>query len=162
MAEVSLPQPITVGQRAPLFQAQTQSGSTVVLSDLLAQHKWVLLIFYPSDMTPGCTKQLCGIRDVYADFASRGVHVLGVNKGSAASHQRFIDAFNFPFDILVDSDNKIRDAYGAVKMFFKNMTIRRGAVLIDPSGIVQYVYWGQQNNHEVIKVVDAHTASSAA
>ena len=76
---------------------QTTNGQDFDLEKSLQNNKKVLLIFYPGDDTPGCTKQLCGVRDIYSEYQELGVEVYGVNHADLASHQKFIDKFSFPF-----------------------------------------------------------------
>jgi len=103
---------IPVGQKAPDFDAADQSGRHVRLSDLLKKSN-VVLIFYPGDFTPGCTRQLCAVRDDWSEFAKHGATVLGVNPADAAQHARFVREYHFPFPLIVDEGSKIAAAYGA-------------------------------------------------
>jgi len=102
---------IAVGQKAPDFDAADQSGEHVRLADLLKKSS-VVLIFYPGDFTPGCTRQLCAVRDDWSQFEKHGITVLGVNPADAAQHARFVGDNRFPFSLLVDEGSKIAAAYG--------------------------------------------------
>lgn len=153
------PQSVQVGDKAPEISALNQKGEQVVLSDLLATGTKVLLVFYPKDETPGCTKQLCGIRDTFKEYRDRNVTVLGVNQGTAESHRAFIANQNYPFDILVDEDKTIRQDYGAIGYFFKNVITKRGVFLIDTDQSVMYRHWGQQNNEEIFTFLDSKSDS---
>jgi thioredoxin-dependent peroxiredoxin len=147
---------ILVGQKAPDFSAHVQyqdSVSEITLSNLLAEGQKVLLIFYPGDDTPGCTTQLCGVRDIYKEYKDLGVTVLGVNQGSLESHKKFITKFEFPFGIIVDEDKLIREKFGAVGSFFGKATTKRSVFLIDTDGTVIYRFFGQQDNEKVLKVL---------
>lgn len=152
-AEVESIKIIQIGDTAPDFEAVNQSGRNVKLSQVLESGQKALLVFYPSDNTPGCTKQLCGIRDVYNEYRKLGVTVFGINKGNEKSHLDFINSQGYQFDILVDDGNKIRDGYGAVKKFFANLTTKRGVVLINTDSKVIYTYWGQQDNETIINLL---------
>jgi thioredoxin-dependent peroxiredoxin len=143
---------LEVGQPAPDFTLTNQNNQEFKLSQALQKGK-VMLVFYPTDFTPGCTKQLCGIRDVYKEYADLGVKVVGVNKGTAQSHQKFIAEYGYQFDILSDPDNKIRDSYGAIKLFFNNITTKRGVVLVGQNGLIEYIFWGQQDNQTIIDFI---------
>src|SRR5579859_8029601 len=88
------------GDKAPGFTAPTQDGSTVSLSDFLG--KPVVLYFYPRDDTPGCTKEACAFRDVFAEFQKKGAMVLGVSTDSAQKHAKFATKFKLPFKLLAD------------------------------------------------------------
>lgn len=98
------------GDQAPAFEALDQQGKTHKLSDYTG-HKLVLY-FYPKDNTPGCTNQACSLRDGMGDLKKAGIKVLGVSINHAASHQKFIDKFELPFDLLVDEDHALQDLYG--------------------------------------------------
>ncbi len=101
---------IKEGNKAPDFTAMNQNGDKVKLSDLRGQR--VVLYFYPKDDTPGCTKEACSFRDADDVFGSKGIKVLGVSTDDARSHQKFIDKFKLPFDLLADTDKKIVEKYG--------------------------------------------------
>ena len=85
------------GSTAPAFSAIATGGSydgqTVALADL--KGKTVVLYFYPKDDTPGCTKQACGLRDAWRDFAGKA-EVFGVSIDSAKSHAKFIEKYELP------------------------------------------------------------------
>ena len=103
--------PLNVGSPAPDFQAADQTGRQVRLSALKGTP--VVLVFYPGDNTPGCTRQLCDFRDRWGTYKSAGVAVFGVNPQSAVSHTKFAQKFGFPFPILVDQGGEIAGLYRA-------------------------------------------------
>ena len=103
--------PLSVGSPAPDFEAVDQTGTTVRLSALRGSP--VVLVFYPGDDTPGCTRQLCEFRDRWSAYKDARVKVFGVNPQGAASHTKFVEKFGFPFPILVDSGGEIASAYHA-------------------------------------------------
>ena len=94
-----------VGDRAPEFELQSTRGS-VRLGDRLAKGA-VLLVFYPGDGTPVCTKQLCDYRDNLDVFSELGVQVLAINPESLSSHEKFAGAFDLPFPLLSDPERKV-------------------------------------------------------
>ena len=99
------------GKPAPDFALTSDGGETVRLSDLRGRQ--VVLYFYPKDDTSGCTKQACGIRDVYAEFERAGAVVLGVSPDSEKSHVRFKEKYGLPFPLLSDPDHAVAEQYGA-------------------------------------------------
>ena len=103
---------IHVGETAPDFSAATETGTTVTRASALASGPAVL-IFYPMDDTPGCTAQLCAVRDDTSRYAEAGIAVYGVNGGSAASHAKFVAKHNLTAPLLVDAGNTIATAYDA-------------------------------------------------
>jgi peroxiredoxin Q/BCP len=99
-----------VGEMAPDFEALTDTGDKVKLSDYRGRR--VVLYFYPKDDTPGCTTQACGFRDNYPVIEERNAIVLGVSPDGMSSHQKFKAKFELPFTLLVDEDHAIAERYG--------------------------------------------------
>ena len=127
---------LQVGDSAPDFEALSDSGKQIKLSDF--RGKRVVLYFYPKDSTPGCTTQACGFRDAYPTVEKRKAVVLGVSPDGVASHQKFKTNQQLPFTLVVDSDHKIADAYGVwgeKSMYGKKyMGIIRSHFVIDEKG----------------------------
>lgn len=148
---------LKVGDLAPDFTAVVQFANTqktLSLAELLASGQKVLLIFYPKDQTPGCTRQLCGVRDVYPEYLQRKVTILGVNPGDASSHQKFIQQQGYDFGLVVDKDGYIRELYGAVTYFFGHKITKRGVFLINENGQIIYIHWGQHDNQKIFALLD--------
>ena len=124
------------GDIAPDFSVNDQDGNTVKLSDF--KGKKVALYFYPRDMTPGCTKQACSLRDSFDDLTKNNIVVLGVSTDDEKSHQKFIGKHDLPFPLLADVDNEVSDAYGVwveKNMYGKKyMGIKRTTFLINEEG----------------------------
>ena len=116
----------------------------------------VVLIFYPGDMTPGCTMQLCSIRDEWKSFTDAGIRVLGVNPSSAASHERFKTVFHLPFPLLIDTDKKVSEAYDALFSFFGIRITRRTVVGIDKTGTVRYIKRGMPKTQDILKAMQKY------
>jgi peroxiredoxin len=91
---------LSVGDKAPAFSLRDQDGNPVTLEDFKTR-KNVVLVFYPGDNTPGCTKQLCAIRDRFELFADNDTVVFGINPQDPASHKKFIIKRSLPFPLLV-------------------------------------------------------------
>jgi len=126
------------GSMAPNFSLQGSDNKNHALSDYAG--KTLVIYFYPKDNTPGCTKEACSFRDLYADLQGLDVVLLGVSKDSLASHDRFIGKFGLPFTLLSDPDASMMRAYGAFgekTMYGKKVqgTIR-STVVVGPDGTV--------------------------
>lgn len=143
---------LSVDARAPDFTLNDQAGNAVTLSAFQGKHP-VVLIFYPGDMTPGCTVQLCSIRDDWAEFAALGIKVFGVNHANAASHTKFIDKHTFPFPLLIDEGKQVSKTYGAIKKFFKAEVIARTVVGIDKEGVIRYYKRGMPKDADILKAM---------
>lgn len=130
------------GDKAPEFTLPDQDGKTHTLSDYKGQ--WVLLYFYPKDMTPGCTIEACTLRDNYGDFEKIDAVVLGMSADSVDRHKKMVDKHSLPFTLLADEEKEILKAYGVwakKKMFGKEyMGILRNSFLIDPEGNIAKIY----------------------
>jgi thioredoxin-dependent peroxiredoxin len=144
---------LEVGDTAPDFTAVNQKEEKIHLYDLLNQGKKVLLVFYPRDFTPGCTKQLCGIRDIYSEYEKLGVTILGVNPAEAKKHAEFIEHHKYQFDILVDKEKEIIDSFGVMGSLYGRPHIKRGVFLIGPDKKILYRFWGQQDNEKIIELL---------
>jgi peroxiredoxin Q/BCP len=133
---------LQIGDNAPDFTATADSGEKIRLKDL--RGKKVILYFYPKDDTPGCTREACDFRDLYARFKKKNVVVLGVSVDSAASHAKFKSKYGLPFALISDEDHKIVEAYGVWKeksMYGKKyMGTERTTFLIDEKGKIARIY----------------------
>jgi peroxiredoxin Q/BCP len=121
------------GDVAPDFTLPSTQGE-VSLAKLLEKGA-VLLVFYPGDDTPVCTRQLCDYRDNLAVFEGLGVQVLALNPQSEASHAKFAAKHRFPFPVAADADGKVCKRYGAAGLFG---TTKRALVLVGRDGRVKW------------------------
>lgn len=137
---------LQIGSPAPDFSANNQKGETLSIGHFTG--KKLVLYFYPKDDTPGCTAEACSLRDNYQDLIAQGYSILGVSPDMEAKHQKFIDKYNLPFDLLADTDNAVALAYGVwvEKSMYgrKYMGIARTTFVIDEQG----------NLAEIIEKVD--------
>lgn len=133
---------IEAGQPAPKFQLNDDKGKTISLDSL--QGKPVVLYFYPKDDTPGCTKQACAFRDRKKELEDLGAVVIGMSPDDQGSHAAFRDKFDLNFPLLVDTDHKVAEQYGAWReknMYGKkSMGIQRSTFLIGADGVVKKVW----------------------
>jgi len=142
--------PIKIGDKAPLFSLQNQAGKKISLRDY-KNKKNILLIFYPGDNTPGCTKQLCNIRNDFSRFTKLDTIVFGINHADNKSHQKFIDQYKFPFDLLIDTDRKVSRKYKAIKFMFGHISIKRSVILINKEGKIIFLKRGMPTDDEILK-----------
>ena len=102
------------------------------------QGKKVVLYFYPKDNTPGCTIETKDFRDLFDEFNSKNTIILGISRDSLASHERFKNKYNLPFELIADPDEKICDLFKVMKeknMFGKKCRgIERSTFLFDEKG----------------------------
>ena len=130
------------GDKAPAFKLESDSGEEVTLKSL--QGQFVVLFFYPKDMTPGCTQEACDFRDSSARLKKAGAVVFGVSKDSVETHRKFIAKHELNFPLLSDPDGKACEAYGVwqEKSLYgrKFMGIVRTTLLISPQGKVLKIF----------------------
>ena len=123
-----------VKDSAPDFCLQSDAGEDYHLSDHKGQR--LLLVFYPGDNTPVCTRQLCEYRDGIESFAELGVSVVGISSDSLESHQDFRSKHNLPFVLLSDPDLEVAKLYGCKGTF----GMKRAVFLVDERGIIRYAH----------------------
>ena len=132
---------LKIGNKAPYFESINQNGDKVKLSDFIG--KKVVLYFYPRDNTPGCTAQACNLKDNYNTLRQNGYTILGISKDSPKSHQKFINKFDLPFDLIADEDQSVHIKYGTwieKSMYGKNyMGTARWTFLIDEKGNIENI-----------------------
>jgi thioredoxin-dependent peroxiredoxin len=120
-----------VGQPAPDFELQGTEG-TFRLSDHLGER--VVLLFYPGDNTPVCTKQFCSYRDRADDFAALEATVVGISAQDIDSHRGFIEKNSLTVPLLADVDKQVARLYSATGP----LGTKRAVIVIDEQGIVQH------------------------
>jgi peroxiredoxin Q/BCP len=122
------------GMPAPDFTLQDGSGAEWRLSD--HRGKVVVLLFYPGDETPVCTKQMCSLRDRWEDYAATGAEVVGISTGSIDSHKSFADNHKLPLRLLSDTGAKVASAYDS-RSYFPGR-VARSVFVIDANGIIRH------------------------
>ena len=130
------------GTKAPDFTLPDQNNEKVNLSDF--KGKWVILYFYPKDMTPGCTTEACNFQTVLPQIDESEAVVLGVSKDSVERHKKFADKHGLTFKLLSDAGSDVCETYGVwqkKKLYGKEfMGIVRSTFIIDPQGRIVKVY----------------------
>lgn len=101
-----------IGTLAPEFALPDQNGETVTLRQFRGVHQ-VILYFYPKAMTPGCTVQACGMRDVAAELSALDAVVLGVSPDPVSRLARFAERDRLTFELLSDPEHEVAVRYGA-------------------------------------------------
>lgn len=125
---------IKEGTAAPDFALPDSQGQTWRLSD--QRGKVVVLLFYPGDETPICTKQMCSVRDRWEDYVATGAEVVGISTDSVESHRNFTEHHDLPLRLLADTDRKVADLYGAQSLIPGK--VARSVFVIDAKGLVRY------------------------
>ncbi len=137
-----------VGQQAPTFTLPSQDGTPVSLDQY--RGKWVVLYFYPKDMTTGCTIEAHKFQDALPQFDAKNAVILGVSVDTVDSHKQFCTKDSLTFHLLADPDHKVVSAYGSLGAFGPMTIANRNTFLIDPQGKIAKVW---------VKVTPANAAS---
>lgn len=126
---------IGIGDTAPDFTLPGTGGTTYSLQQF--RGKPVVLVFYPGDNTPVCTRQLCSYNDELSQFAGLSAQVLGISTQSVESHEKFAAKHGFKFPLLADVDRSVHRAYGVLGLM--DMP-RRSVFVLDASGTIRYAH----------------------
>ena len=125
---------LKIGENAPNFILNDQDGKQHQLSDY--KGKKLVIYFFPKAFTPGWTKQACGLRDIYSDFALNNISVLGVSYDSESKLSEFKEQYNLEFDLLSDSKKTMGELYDVNSFYFFP---QRKTFLIDENGVLVYI-----------------------
>ncbi len=159
MAEDTMPQ---VGQAAPGFSLPSQDGAPISLDQY--RGKWVVLYFYPKDMTTGCTIEAHKFQDAQGDFAAKNAVILGVSVDSTDSHKQFCAKDGLTFHLLSDTNHTVVSEYGSLGEHNGVSMANRNTFLIDPDGKIAQV-WTKVNPataaSDVLAAIPGGTASPA-
>jgi peroxiredoxin Q/BCP len=128
----------TAGTKAPDFTLKSQEGKTVSLHDY--KGKWVVLYFYPKDMTPGCTIEAHNFQADQAKYDKANAAILGVSVDSVDSHVEFCTKENLTFKMLSDEKHQVVNTYGSTQKFGTNEVAARNTFLVDPQGTIRKVF----------------------
>ena len=149
---------LPIGTKAPDFCLPCQTGENMTLSQFLG--KKVVLYFYPKDNTSGCTKQAQGFSDLYDEFAAKNAVVIGMNRNSVQSHQKFINKYNLKQTLIADESGETVDAYGVwqekTMAGRKYMGIVRSTYIIDENGVITHAFYnvkGATNPADMLQLV---------
>ncbi|HWU33916.1 MAG TPA: peroxiredoxin [Methylovorus sp.] len=144
-----------LNQPVPDFELPSTSGQ-FKLSEFLG--KTLIVYFYPKDATPGCTTQGMQFRDHYPEFQALNAVIVGVSRDTLKSHEKFKTKFEFPFDLLADTDELACSLFNVIKMkkmYGKEVRgIERSTFVIDSSGKLVHEWRGVKVEGHAAEVLD--------
>ena len=144
-----------VGSAAPDFTLDSQDGKPVSLHDY--KGKWVVLYFYPKDMTSGCTIEAHNFQKDLAKFDAKNAVILGVSMQDQKSHQEFCAKESLTFKLLADTKRDVSEKYDSVMNFGVTKLSSRHTFLIDPNGVVRKVWTNvdvKTHSDDVLRAID--------
>jgi len=137
---------LEIGNKAPDFCAVNQDDVEICSRDILG--KWIVLYFYPKDLTPGCTNQACDFTAAEAEFDDLDAIILGVSPDDTEKHRKFIEKKELTITLLSDTDKKMCENYGVwqLKKFMgkEYMGVVRTTLIINPEGKIAAI-WDKVN-----------------
>jgi len=142
------------GQAAPDFSLPSQEGGPVSLKQY--RGKWVVLYFYPKDMTPGCTIEAHNFQQDLPKYDKANAVIVGVSVDTSASHQEFCAKESLTFKLLSDTEKKVVAQYGSLG---DRGIASRNTFLVDPSGKIAKVWTGVNPSKHSEEVLAALTAT---
>ena len=125
---------VNVGEPTPDFTLRDAEGREWHLADHFG--KTIVLLFYPGDETPVCTRQLCAVRDRWEDYSQTGAEVVGISTDSVEKHRRFAENRRLPLRLLSDPAAEVVKLYGVASWLPGRAA--RAVVVIDARGRVSY------------------------
>ncbi|MGC2638558.1 MAG: peroxiredoxin [Acidobacteriaceae bacterium] len=145
-----------VGQSAPTFTLPNQEGTPVSLDSY--KGKWVVLYFYPKDMTTGCTIEAHNFQRDLAKYQALNAVILGVSVDTVDSHKQFCTKDSLTFTLLADPDKKVVESYGSLGNYGPMVIANRNTFLIDPDGKIVKVWTRvnpQVHSDEVLEALNS-------
>ena len=131
---------LTEGMKAPDFELPDQDGNVVRLADFAG--KKVVVYFYPKDNTPGCTREACAFGAAHPRYEELGIPVVGISRDTVASHRKFADKYELPFQILSDPELTAIQAYDVwqeKKLYGKvSMGVVRTSYVVGADGTILF------------------------
>ena len=125
-----------IGTKIKNFKAPMTGNDDFVLKNYIGKN--IIIYFYPRDNTPGCTSEGEDFRDNYKSFVKKNTVIFGVSRDTVQSHENFKKKFNFPFELISDTEETICNLFKVIKeksMYGKKyMGIERSTFLIDTNG----------------------------
>lgn len=147
---------LKAGDKAPDFKVNDQSGNPISSEDYKGK-KWVVF-FYPKASTPGCTAEVCNLRDNYQELQDQGYELLGVSADSEKRQSNFKEKYKLPFPLLADENKEVLNGfgvYGPKKFMGREFDgIHRKTFIINEEGIIDRVIDKVKTKDHAAQILD--------
>lgn len=147
---------LKVGEKVPPFLVNDHLGNPQSLDQYKGSK--VVVFFYPKANTPGCTAEVCDLRDHYTRLTRAGYILLGVSADTERLQKKFVDKFNFPFPLLADTEKEVINAFGVwgLKKFMGKEYdgIHRKTFIVDENGYVERVIDKVKTKEHAAQILD--------
>ena len=148
---------VKINTKIKKFKVSATSELEINSIDLIGKN--VVLYFYPKDNTPGCTQEGEDFRDLYKEFKKLKTEIYGISRDSLKSHEGFKTKYKYPFELISDPDEKLRNLFDVIKeknMYGKKyMGIERSTFLINKDGKLSAEWRKVKVNGHAIEVLEA-------
>jgi peroxiredoxin Q/BCP len=131
---------IKIGDSIPTFTLLDQNNVEIKIKNKVGTP--LVIYFYPKDDTPVCTREACGFRDDFGDFADLGAEIFGISSDSPRSHKRFAEKYRLNFTLLSDSKKEVEKLFGVKRNLF-GLLLERVTFVVDKEGIVRHIFNSQ-------------------
>jgi peroxiredoxin Q/BCP len=139
---------LPIGYPAPAFNLPATTGKNIQLTDY--RGKKLVVIFYPMDQTPGCTIQLCALRDLYGEIKTLGAEGIASNPASVESHRKFAAKQHYQFPLLEDKNKTMAHDYGVIGHLGM---INRTVYIVDSKGIIRFAERGMPSTQDLLQAL---------
>lgn len=145
------------GDRFPQTQLKLQDDEWADLTKLKAQ--WLVLFFYPQDLSPTCSKQACNLQQAYAKLKKKHITIIGISPDDASKHQRFIAKYHLNFPLAIDQDAQLAKQLGvfSLKKFMGRVYdgIHRSSFILDHELIIRHIIYPVESGRHDEQILEA-------
>jgi len=142
---------LKVGDKVPDFEGESTSGEKITPEKI--KGKWAVLFFYPKAFTPGCTREVCSIRDGFAELSKLGVVVFGISKDKIETQKKFKEEYSLPYELIADPQSNIISAFGVKR---PTGSAERKTFIISPDGKIAHIFDKvdvERHHEEILEVI---------
>ncbi len=151
---------VTIGKPVDDFSAKATNSTTVSLKELEGTN--FVLYFYPKDNTPGCISEGQAFSENHAAFQEANTLIFGVSKDTLATHKKFREKNEFPFELVADTNEALCELFDVIRLKKKGdeefLGIERSTFLIDKDGTLQHEWRRVKIKNHVEDVLQAAQA----
>lgn len=144
---------IKVGDNIPEFSGKATNGQTISSESL--KGKWSVIFFYPKAFTPGCTKEVCSVRDGYSEIKNKfNVQIIGISKDTLEKQKKFKEKYKLEYELVADDKGEIINKFGVKGIFG---TAQRKTFIVSPEGKIAHIFEKVDvNNHhkQILEVLE--------
>ncbi|MEO0150963.1 MAG: peroxiredoxin [candidate division WOR-3 bacterium] len=124
-----------IGTLVPIFEGIATNGE--IITNETIKGKWTIIFFYPKAFTPGCTNEVCNLRDNYSNLLKYNVNIYGVSRDDIDTQKKFKEKYNLQYELIADPEGKIIKAFGVAGI---GGNAQRKTFIINPEGKIVYIF----------------------